>query len=398
MSYFPRLLAPELDHALAISKSVLLLGARQTGKTTLLEHQTSPALVLSMLDSRIYWQLTQNPDSLREEITALNSADGLPLIVVDEIQKLPSLLDTIQLLIDKKMAQFIITGSSARKLRHGHNINRLPGRVIQLQLDPLCIAEMPQIPPLAELLLFGSLPGVRILNNDNDRELLLSSYVQTYLEDEIRAEALVRKLGAFVHFLELAAIEAGNPINMSKLAQDIGISRSTIEQYYQLLEDCLLAERIMPVTQSKSRKRLTHAPKYLLFDLGVRRLCAKEGYKQSELALSKLFEQFVGLELIRYLRLKQPQASVHYWRDHSGPEVDYVVKWQQRFLPIEAKWTDNPQAKDYRHVQIFMEEYPCFSQGYLICRIARKRRLTPKIIALPWQELPEILAAFEDAN
>ncbi len=169
------------------------------------------------------------------------------------------------------------------------------------------------------------------------------------------------------------------------------MSRHTIEEYYQLLEDCLLAERITPITTSQTRKRLTQAPKYLLFDLGVRRLCAKEGYVQNESTLSKLFEQFIGLELIRHLRLNQPQASVHYWRDHAGPEVDYVIKWQQQFMPIEAKWTENPQPKDYRHLEVFLNEYPCFAQGYLICRVARKRQLSPRIIALPWQELPEIL-------
>ena len=204
------------------------------------------------------------------------SKDSRPLVILDEIQKVPTILDTVQDMIDAQAADFIITGSSARKLRRGVDVNLLPGRVVTFRLDPFSLRELPAT-DLNERLMYGSLPGIVAVKAVDDRETDLGSYVTTYLEEEVRAEAVVRNIGHFARFLELAASESGGIVNLRKLSQEIGVSHTTIGAYYQILEDCLIAERIEPLTQSKTRKKLTRSDKYLFFDLGVRRLAAGKG-------------------------------------------------------------------------------------------------------------------------
>ncbi len=316
-----------------------------------------------------------------------------PLIIIDEIQKVPELLDVIQYLIDQRKAQFILTGSSARKLKAGKSLNLIPGRIILLKLDSMVETEYPGKRDILDILYYGDLPKIvqmKSVGIENLREEELDSYVATYLEEEIRAEAVVRKVGVFSQFLELAAIESGHVINYSSISQDIGISAVTVQSYYQILEDCLVAERVMPLTRSKTRKSLTHAPKYLLFDLGVRRLAAREGVSLSRERLGHLFEQWVGLQLIRYCRLYYPRATVKYWRDHNGPEVDWVIDLQDCLIPIEVKWTDRPATKDARHLQTFCLEYPEARQGFVICRSPSARKLAPDITVLNWQELGRV--------
>lgn len=236
-----------------------------------------------------------------------------PLIVIDEIQKVPALLDVVQDLIDQNIAQFILTGSSARKLRQGSKVNLLPGRLVVLHLDPLLVDEIKDLNPLLEDVLYdGTLPGILTIPNPEYRERDLFSYVTTYLEEEVRAEALVRNIGMFSKFLALAASESGGIIQPRKISQDIGVAHTTIMDYYQILEDCLIAERIDSLRASTTRRRLSHGSKYLFFDLGVRRLSAEEGRKLSEKNKSFLFEQWVGLELLRLARLISPLIKIYF--------------------------------------------------------------------------------------
>lgn len=393
MDYIFRQLQRTVTASLARGKSILLLGPRQTGKTTMLQ-QFTPALSLSLLIPPIRQQYERNPNMLAAEIAALQkyATPTLPLVIVDEIQKVPVLLDVIQDLIDRQQAQFILTGSSARKLRHTTGTNWLPGRVVLLRLDPLQLGETPtELRILEDLLLYGSLPGIMTTPDRAARELDLYSYVSTYLEEEIRAEATVRNIGQFAQFLELAANDANEMINLTKLSQQIGVAHTTIASYYQILEDCLIAERIDPLTASKTRHRLVKSPKYLFFDLGIRRLCAGSGTALPAEYMGRLLEQWVGLELLRQLRFHLGRGKLHFWRDNNGPEVDWVIAYTNSYIPIEVKWTNNPQAKDYRHLQVFLDEYPQAKQGYLICRIPHAMQLTPKITALPWSSITTIL-------
>lgn len=396
MSYQNRLLQTRIEETLQRGKSILLLGARQTGKTTLLKHQCQADLYYNFASPQNRRQFESHPDSLAAEIDAFRVSHPTikkPLVIIDEVQKVPAIMDVAQYLIDDQRAQLILTGSSARKLKHSKNINLLPGRVIKLQLDSLSLMEIPQpLPSLESLLLFGSLPEIITTNDLQHKEEDLLSYVNIYLEEEVRQEALVRNLAAFASFMELAAIEAGNPVNISKLSQDVGVSSHMITEYLQILKDCLILDEINPITDSTTRRRLTKAPKYLFYDLGVRRICAKEGVRLSQKLLGNLFEQFVGVELCRYIRAGLSQAKLCYWRDHAGAEIDYVLDFHDTYLPIEVKWTANPNSHDCRHLNKFLEEYSCVNIVYVACQVPRKRMLTQRIMALPWQDLPEVFS------
>ena len=334
----------------------------------------------------------KSPHLLKGEVESLAAVGKgkRPLIILDEVQKIPVILDVVQDLIDREKANFILTGSSARKLRRGAKINLLPGRVVAFRIGPFSLREFPA-KNLNERLIYGSLPGILALEDLTDRETDLEAYVTTYLEEEIRAEAVVRNLGDFARFLELAASESGGIINLRKLSQEIGVSHTTIGAYYQILEDCLIAERVEPLTQSKTRKKLTKSEKYLFFDLGVRRLAAREGEKLSRDTMGEIFEQFIGLELLRTIHTKGQGVKVRFWRDPDGPEVDWVIDSGGAYTPLEVKWTDNPKTNDIRHLEVFLSEYKTAKTGYLVCQVPRKAKLSDKITAIPWQSIDEVI-------
>ena len=392
MTYIKRLQEHQIHRALSRGKSILLLGARQTGKTTMVCKFTHQ-LHLNFIRPDVRQRYEKFPSALTKEVEAMNQADVLniqPVIILDEVQRIPEILDVVQDLIDRKLAKFILTGSSARKLRRQGRTNLLPGRVLALRLDPLCMHElMPN--DLHQALVDGTLPGISSIESSSDRELDLASYVTTYLEQEVRSEAIVRNLGHFARFLEYAAIDSGRVINTSKLSQEIGVSHTTIRSYFQILEDCLITERIEPITNTQTRKRLTRSSKYLFFDLGVRRLAARENRSLPRETMGHLFEQFIGLELIRLSRMSNPNWRVRFWRDPNGPEVDWVLETDEKFIPIEVKYNENPTEKDARHLHVFLNEYTNTDKGFVICRTPRPMQLSRQVIALPWQYLWEII-------
>ena len=392
MVYINRAIQPKIEHALSIGKSILLLGPRQTGKTTLLKHIKSD-LTITFINPSVRQRYEKAPHLLIQELKTLanHTINRKPLVIIDEVQKVPAIMDVVQLLIDDEIAQFILTGSSARKLKRNKDINLLPGRVIVFTMDAFSINELPEsFDDLNHFLIYGSLPGVINTELIEDKEALLHSYVTTYLEEEIRAEALVRNLGNFARFLELAAAESGMTVNYSKLSQTIGVAHTTISEYYQILEDCLIAIRIEPFLKSSTRTKLSKSNKYLFFDLGVRRLAANEGTQFSNTVLGRLFEQFIGLELIKLARLQSQRVSVHYWRDLDGAEVDWLLKINNKLVPIEVKFTDIPKPADIKHLKVFLSEYEEAYQGYVICRVPRPIQLADNILALPWQQLTHI--------
>ncbi|MBS0634725.1 MAG: ATP-binding protein [Verrucomicrobia bacterium] len=396
MTYIKRILESKLQRVLIRLKSVLLLGPRQTGKTTLIKRHASD-LIISMLVPKVRRQYEKDPDRLIREVEQLSKETNprIPLVVIDEVQKVPILLDAIQYLIDNKTAQFILTGSSARKLKHGPEVNLLPGRVLELYLDPLSLQELPlPLPEIKDLLTYGSLPAIRLEENLDVREEELSSYVDLYLEDEIRAEALVRNLGAFENFIRLAAIESGNIVNFEKISQDVGVARTTIASYYQILEDCLITFRIEPFSNSRTRKKLVKSPKYLFFDLGIRRVVAEEPAILPESYMGPLFEQFVGIELMRWIHVQTEKVTLMFWRDANGPEVDWVLRYGNSLLPIEVKWTDSPSFRDAKHLVLFMRENSSAQKGYVICQTPINQKLDTNIEAISWKNLPQILDAW----
>lgn len=391
METVPRLAEPHLRRSLERGRSVLLLGPRQTGKTTLIERLT-PDLSLNLMRPEVRQRYERAPELLGAEVEALRApARGRrPLVALDEVQRAPELMHVVQDLIDRRLARFVLTGSSARKLRRGTGINLLPGRLLPLRLDPLSIAE--RCPPaLEDALVYGSLPAIALAARDAEREEDLRAYTTLYLEEEVRAEALVRSLAGFSRFLRLAALEAGGISHFRGIAQEIGVAHTTVSGYYEILEDCLIAERVEPLSESRTRKKLTKSPRYLFFDLGVRRAAAEEGPRPGARVLGGLFEQFVGLELLRAIRHSRSTLALRFWRDPGGPEVDWIVAGPERLLPVEVKWAAAPTARDARHLETFLAEHSKAREAVVVCRTPRRFRLAAKVMAVPWQEIPDLV-------
>lgn len=391
MKYISRKQEKNINDLIKRQKGVLLLGPRQTGKTTLI-NRLKHDLAISLVRPDIRQRYEKDPGLLAGEIEALDKKRKTvrSLVILDEVQKAPQLLDVAQDLIDRGIANFVFTGSSARKLYRGTEANLLPGRVAKCRLDPFILTEI-NLPNLKENLLYGALPGIVMLKEARHKEVDLESYVMIYLEEEVRAEALVRNIGSFARFLEYAASESGQIVNFRKLSQEIGVAHTTIKDYYQVLEDCLIAERVEPLTKSRVRKKLTKSCKYLFFDLGVRRLAAKEGIKLPRDKFGHLFEQFVGLELIRCARLSSQKIKIQFWRDPDGPEVDWVIEDEEGYIPIEVKWGSAPSVRDIKHLRTFLSEYKNAKTAYLICQTPRKVKLEKNIFALPWQDIDHLI-------
>ncbi len=398
-----RLLEKKLRQDLKNNKPLLLLGPRQVGKTTLIQE------IIRNIKNKVEYYL-QNP-STRLEIEAdpgviirqIEAIDGNPLVFVDEAQKIPEVFDSAQFLIDKKKATFILTGSSARKLKR-KNANLLPGRVTKYSLDPLTWSEMGFITgstikelsvnninkntsySFKESLVFGSLPSII---NTQDKESFLRSYTELYLEEEIRAEAISRKIGSFSRFLELAANESGTNPNLTKLSNESGVSTPTIKEFYQILIDTLIVEKIDPFLKN-ARKRILASSRYYFFDLGVRNAVARLPLTQDTVNTQKgvLFEHAVILEIIRRIRALNKNYKVYYWRTSGGAEVDCVLDLGYEVIPIEIKSSKSISLSELKGLHSFLSEYKTIAKrAYIITLEGKKEKLSDKIISLPWHQL-----------
>lgn len=388
------------------NKIRLIFGARQTGKTLLLKHLLAgeSSVIYNLQDTRIRQQFESNPSSLSEELRALDKR--IVNVGIDEIQKVPALLEEVQLLYDEDPGrrQFFLTGSSARKLRQ-HSANLLPGRSHIYHLHPVVRPEetgfegfLSGVPvstgnpfperTLEDRLVFGNLPGIRREPPDT-AAATLESYVENYIEEEIRREGLVRNVGAFHIFLRLAAVESGSQTNMARLSQECGVPASTLRTYYQVLADTFVGCWVHAYGAA-GRKRLLTTPRFLFFDMGVRNAAARMPFVRhlmSDMG-GRLLEQWVGLELLHRASYAGRQYEVTFWRTTSGVEVDYVWQSPEEHIPVEVKWSENPQPKDARHVETFLNLYPKKAgRGLVVCRVSRARQLTKRTTAIPWHAL-----------
>lgn len=388
----------QLRATISQKRSFFLFGPRQTGKTTLLNHiasQYENVLSYSFLEISLRQKAEQHPQFLRQEIEA-SSAD---IIIIDEVQKVPAILDEVQFMIDKSHLVFLITGSSARKLRR-KNINLLAGRAITFRLDPFDITErrsfakdFQSVNSLQDILTYGDMPEIALLLERQKLDLvrnLLRSYVETFLEEEIRMETLVRKIGTFGNFLRLAAEMSGKILSFRELAQDLGVTHHTISSFYEILHDCMVIERIPPLVPSNTRRRLSKANKYLFFDIGVKNTAAQLTHSKGVLKeeWGQRLEEWIGLSLIRFLRSRNLSGNLFFWRDHNGPEVDWVLEYNSRWIPIEVKYVENPRPKHIRHLKLFLNENnDRAAKGYLVYLGQRPRKISDNITAIPWFDL-----------
>ena len=395
-----------ISNAIEKGHSLIVFGPRQVGKTWIIEHcikNLDRVMEIPLQHPAIRQELERDPSLLIRRVEAKAET---PLIFVDEIQKVPELFDAIQFLIDKKKAVFLLSGSSARKIRR-KGTNLLPGRVISLRLDPLFWNEAGFskdniIPELAmgkptegrdykffDSLIFGSLPGIASLAEEEDRVEFLRSYAQTYIEEEIRAEALSRKIAAFSRFLELAAIESGTAPVFSNIAMETGVTVPTIKEFYSILEDTLIAERVDPFIK-KARKRLFHGVRYYFFDIGVRNALARAPLNKDLFNVQKglLFEHSVILEIIRRIRASRKDFIVRYWRTSNGQEVDCVVDCGDHVVPIEIKSARRVSLPDVGGLTAFLKDYSDLApKGYVVTMADEPEKLSDKITAIPWRYL-----------
>jgi uncharacterized protein len=342
---------------LPASRSCLLLGPRQTGKSTLVRSLLPRrSWSVDLLQQDAFLRYSKQPERFRLEVEAKARA-GTRVVFVDEIQRVPALLQEIHGLIEARRIRFLLTGSSARKLRRG-GANLLAGRAATRRLHPLTLAEQGDLFDLERTLRYGSLPAV-VTGSERDARELLASYAETYLREEVQAEALVRNLGGFARFLDVVAAENGGIVNASAVARDASLAPRTVQEYYQILEDTLLGRRIEPWRKSP-RARLVGHPRFYLFDPGVTNaLAGRLGAPPDPVWRGRLFEQWVVLECLRILDYRQSEARAFYWRTHSGAEVDLLVERHGRLrLAVEIKAKRTVGGADLSGLRSFAEAHP----------------------------------------
>lgn len=316
-------------------KSFFLFGPRSTGKTTLIRDQLgSEAFVIDLLRSENFLRLGSRPGDLE----AMIRAQGREIVVIDEVQKLPGLLDEVHRLIEEIPVRFLLTGSSARKLRRGQ-ANLLAGRAWEARLLPLVSAEIPDF-DLDRYLEVGGLPQVYGAEEPHEE---LDAYVGTYLHEEIQAEGAVRNLARFGRFLTVAALATGQVLNFTGIARDVGMSPSTVIEHFRILEDTLIGFFVEPWRRSTRRKEVA-ASKFYLFDTGVtNRLAQVRALERRSDLYGRAFEQFIALELRAALSYQRSAAGLAYWRTQDQNEVDFVVG---DLCAVEVKASERTSERD----------------------------------------------------
>jgi predicted AAA+ superfamily ATPase len=354
-------------------KSFFLFGPRATGKTTLIRQQLAEtATIIDLLDSRYFLRLSSAPHEL-ESLIAAAPAD---IIVIDEIQRIPELLNEIHRLIEIQDITFLLTGSSARKLRRG-KANLLAGRVWDARMFPLIYRELPDI-DLNRYLRFGGLPAVYLSEYPEEA---LDAYVNTYLKEEILAEGLIRRLPPFSRFLKTIALSNGEMINFTKLANDCQVPPSTVTEYVGLLEDTLIGFLLPAWIESKKRKAIKTG-KFYFFDPGVTHMLAgTETLDPNSNLYGKSFEQFICMELRAYLSYRRKRLPLTYWRSKNGHEVDFLLGTK---TAIEVKASKKISRNDFKGLK-YLKEEGVFKNLILVSRDPVSS-LTDNILTLPWQK------------
>ena len=327
--------------------SVFLWGARQVGKSTLVKSVYPNAKIYDLLKSDEYTRLLRRPQLLREELLSFGEET---LVVIDEIQKIPQLLDEVHWLIVNRGIRFILCGSSARKLKR-IGTNLLGGRAMSVKLYPLVSAEIPDF-DLVRGINHGMLPRHYLAANPKKR---LEAYIGTYLKEEIQDEAVVRQLAAFNRFLDVAAQSNGEIINYKNIAQDCGVSAVTVKEYFAILQQTLIGYMLPAFTDSKKRRAIT-APKFYYFDVGVaNHLLHRSNLQQGSVDFGHAFEHLMIQELIAYLSYSESDEHLSYWRTASGYEVDAIIGDGR--VAIEFKSSEEVQSKHTKGLKAFSEEY-----------------------------------------
>lgn len=361
---------------------VLLLGPRQTGKSTLMRG-LAPDVSINLADEGTFLRFAANPAELPGRLAARTERGSLT-VFVDEVQRLPSLLNTIQALIDEHPGRhrFLLTGSSARKLRRG-NANLLPGRIHSYQLGGVVAGEMDYRLPSAEALRTGTLPGILTSTDAESREKTLTSYAATYVKEEIQAEALTRSLEGFSRFLSVVAETSGRFLDVSKLAAAAMVPRASVARWVEVLEDTLLVRRVGSFARSTTRRLVQH-PKLFFFDVGVLNGLL-ENFEPSTDRIGWLFEHLVANQLLDSAASLDRPIRVSTFRTEHGAEVDFVVEWDRRIWAIECKASSSVRATDLGGLARFAD-YLGKRHEARVFYLGGVSRREGGVLVQPWQQ------------
>jgi uncharacterized protein len=375
---------------LSTTQSFFLFGARGTGKTSLISHLfqqgkgEAEVLYIDLLNLEQEAKYQLEPERLFKEISALPST--ITTVIIDEIQKVPKLLDVVHRKIEEKKVKFILTGSSARKLKIG-GANLLAGRAVVFQLFPLLAGEMGKDFDLQTALSYGMLPHCVNLVDHSEKRRFLSAYANTYLKEEVWGEQLVRKIEPFRRFLQIAAQTHGQVINYSKLSRDVGVDDNTIHSYYSILEDTLVGF-FLPAYAGSERKKLRKTPKFYLFDNGVKRALDGSidyGLKHGTFEYGQLFEQFVIVEILRRIAYQEISVTPSFFATEGGVEIDLVLERAGKVLAlIEIKSGSSIDQQDLRHLKSIT---PMFKNAQSFCLYTGESSyLEDNILITPWRD------------
>ena len=365
----------ELD--LPPKQSAFLWGPRKSGKSTYLKERFPHSLVFDFLNTDLVLEFSKRPALLREQLLAKDASVLKQPIILDEVQKVPHILDEVHWLIENKGLRFILCGSSARKLKRGQ-ANLLGGRAWRYEMFPLVSAELEQM-NLLRVLNHGLVPDHYL---QDQYPKLLKAYTTDYLKEEVFAEGLTRNIPAFSRFFEAMGYSHGELTNYSNIARECGVDSKTVKEYYQILEDTLLGIRIAPFKKRQSRQVIGQAPKFYLFDVGVAGALIHRQLTQERGELfGKAFEHFILMEIRAHRSLRELDYAINFWRTKSGLEVDFVLGNGE--VAIEVKGTNRIDSRDLRPLMAFRDEYAP-RKTLVVCN-ERVERIYERIRILPWR-------------
>lgn len=361
-------------------QSAFLWGPRKTGKSTYLQNRFPNSLVYDFLDTDLFLEFSKKPSLLRQQLLAKPSNLLDQPIILDEVQKIPAILDEIHWLIEKKRLRFVLCGSSARKLKRGQ-ANLLGGRAWRYELFPLVSAELENI-DLMKSLNQGMVP-LHYLQDEKACKKSLKAYVRDYLKEEVFDEGLTRNIPAFSRFLDAVGYSHAEMINYSNIARDCGVDSKTVKEYYQILVDTLLGTLIEPFKRRQSRRVITKAPKFYLFDVGVagyitKRTIVEEKGEQ----FGKALEHFIFTEINAYRAYYDLDFPINFWRTQTGIEVDFILG--QGEVALEIKGTSRIDKSHLLPLLAFKEGFSP-KKAILVCNEKTKRNVQG-IIITPWKE------------
>lgn len=362
--------------ALLKGKSYFLFGPRQTGKSSLIAHSLKDARVYNLLDNALFLDLNQNPARLFEEIIAAGANAMASVVVIDEIQRLPDLLNEVHRLIEERGVRFLLTGSSARKLRHG-GVNLLGGRARTQYFHPFTTRELGEHFNLKRALNFGLIPSIYFSSNPNAD---LEAYTGNYLQEEIIAEGVTRNIPAFSRFLKVAALCNATIVNFTNVGNDAQVPRTTIYEYFEILKDTLVI-RELPAFKKGTQRKPICSSKYYFFDTGVaRQLQGRASFSDGTPEFGGAFETFLMHELTAFSDYKRP-VRLSFWQSTSGFEVDFII---DDHTALEAKAKSVVSSDDLRSLKAIAQEHR-FKRLVCVCLEKRPRKIG-KIEIVPYQD------------